>query len=58
MCLEKHIMGDSYLGETDIQTNGCYATPQNGNWCLGLSSDTAATADAVAIELTSSLIVG
>ena len=47
-----------YVGETDIQTMGCYVTPQNGNWCLGLSSDTASTSDAVAIELTSNLIIG
>lgn len=49
-----------YVGETDIQTTGCYITPQNGNWCLGLSSGTESTADAdaVAIELSSNLTIG
>lgn len=49
-----------YFGETDIQTVGCYVTPQNGNWCIGLASDyiTYTTSDAIAIELTSNLIVG
>lgn len=47
-----------YVGEVDIQTIDCFVTPQNGNWCLGLSSDTASTSDAIAIELTSDLVVG
>jgi hypothetical protein len=49
---------NGYAGEIDIQTTGCYVTPQNGNWCLGLASDTTSNADAVAIELTSNLIIG
>jgi len=47
-----------YIGEVDIQTSGCYLDPQNGNWCLGLSSDTTSTSDAVTIELTTNLIAG
>ncbi len=47
-----------YLGEIDIQTSGCYISPQNGSWCLGLSSDTASTSDAITIELDSNLTAG
>lgn len=47
-----------YVGEIDIQTSGCYITPQNGNWCLGLASDTLTTSDAITIELDSSLSAG
>jgi hypothetical protein len=47
-----------YVGEIDIQTSGCNITPQNGNWCLGLSSDTASTSDAITIELDSNLSAG
>lgn len=54
----KGYASSGYVGEIDIQTAGCYVTPQNGNWCLGLASDTEPTADAVAIELTSNLIIG
>lgn len=47
-----------YVGETDLQTLGCYLDPQSGNWCIGLSSDTTSTSDAIAIELTTNLIAG
>jgi hypothetical protein len=49
---------NGYYGETDIQTTGCYVTPQSGEWCIGLSSEyiTYTTSDAVAIELTSNLV--
>lgn len=49
---------NGYSGEIDIQTSGCYITPQSGNWCIGLASDTASTSDAVAIELNTNLIAG
>lgn len=50
--------GFNYVGEVDLMTNDCYVTPQNGNWCLGLASDTTLSSDAIAIELSSSLIIG
>ena len=54
----KGYSGAGYFGEVDIQTSGCYIIPQNGNWCLGLQSDTAATSDAITIKLDSSLSLG
>ncbi len=47
-----------YLGETDFQTFNCYVNPQDGNWCIGLSSDTFLTADAISLELSSNLVIG
>jgi len=50
---------NQYAGEVDLHTSECYVEPQNGNWCLGLSSDVGhPTSDAIAIELTSSLVPG
>ena len=49
-------------GETDIQTTGCYVTPQHGNWCIGLGSGmvsgTCPRTDAVAIKLNANLTPG
>lgn len=50
--------GAGNVGETDIQTFNCFGSPQSGSWCLGLASDTASTADAVALRLSADLIVG
>jgi hypothetical protein len=47
-----------YLGETDLLTWGCYVNPMNGDWCIGLASDSASTSDAIVIELTNNLIPG
>ena len=49
-----------YIGQLDIQTAGCYVDPQHGHWCIGLASDRVifTTSDAVALELTSSLVPG
>jgi hypothetical protein len=49
-----------FVGEIDVQTNNCYVNPQNGYWCIGLTSglESVNDADAVAIELTSNLIIG
>ncbi len=50
---------NDYSGEIDLQTADCYVFPQNGDWCLGLSSDSGhPTSDALTIDLTSSLIPG
>ncbi|MEZ5009512.1 MAG: T9SS type A sorting domain-containing protein [Chitinophagales bacterium] len=48
----------SYVGEVDFQTNNCYLDPQNGDWCLGLSTDTTQSSDALSIELTANLTAG
>ncbi|MBK9220505.1 MAG: hypothetical protein IPO16_00080 [Saprospiraceae bacterium] len=49
-----------YQGEVDIQKKGCYVSPFSGNWCIGLGSDylTYKTSDAIALELSSALIIG
>lgn len=60
--LNVHAFGKKYTfsykhgGEVDIQTIGCYVVPQDGNWCIGLGSDT--TTDAIAIQLNSNLEIG
>lgn len=48
----------TYIGEIDFQTNSCYLDPQSGDWCLGLSSDTTQSSDALSIELSSNLVAG
>jgi hypothetical protein len=53
---KKFTFSNKHKGEIDILTNGCFVDPQNGNWCIGLAVDT--TTDAVAIKLTSELVVG
>ena len=53
-------VGGGFVGEVDIQTFGCNINPQNGSWCLGLSSGTITSndADAISLQLTSNLIIG
>lgn len=46
------------VGEIDLQTHNCLLNPQNGDWCLGLSSDMDTTSDAIAILLASDLVAG
>lgn len=49
-----------FQGEVDIQKNNCFVTPQSGNWCLGISASNNLVndADAIALQLTSNLIIG
>ncbi|HEX5624595.1 MAG TPA: T9SS type A sorting domain-containing protein, partial [Saprospiraceae bacterium] len=49
-----------YQGEVDIQSMGCYVSPQSGRWCIGLGSDysTYRTSDAIAMELSANLEIG
>ncbi|MCB0819605.1 MAG: T9SS type A sorting domain-containing protein [Bacteroidetes bacterium] len=42
--------------QPDVQTDTCYVTPQSGDWCIGLSARPSGGHDAIALELTSSLV--
>ncbi|HEX5624417.1 MAG TPA: T9SS type A sorting domain-containing protein [Saprospiraceae bacterium] len=53
---KKYIFSRKYVGESDIQTHGCYVTPQSGDWCVGIGSDT--TTDAIALSLSAKLVPG
>lgn len=53
---KRYTFGNKHYGEMDIQTFDCYVNPQNGNWCVGLGTDT--TTDAIAIQLNSNLEIG
>ncbi len=44
--------------QVDIQTNNCFVDPQNGSWCIGLSTEDVLGYDAVTIELSSQLSIG
>lgn len=56
----KNNYGASLRGQTDIQTKGCFVTPQHGDWCIGLSGErfTDTTSDAIALKLSSTLTAG
>jgi len=46
--------------QLDVQTSGCFITPQSGNWCVGLTSTSTTTTDqdALSIELDGTLSAG
>jgi hypothetical protein len=47
-----------YSSEVDIQSDGCYITPQSGARCLGLASHVTIGGDAISIELSADLVIG
>lgn len=54
----QYVYSYGIIEQADILTHGCYVTPQNGDWCIGLSSRPSGGHDAVTLELSSSLNVG
>jgi len=50
--------GNQFTGKTSVQDSGCSVIPQEGSWCVGLHSNFGTTSDAIALELTDSLVPG